>query len=635
MIFSRFILVLISWPRLVKKTIVLILDLILCFLATWAAFCIRFDGFVPLNQILVTPTILSMGVATPIFIAFGLYKSIFRYAGSAAFLALGRAIMIYGGIYVTFMIVFGLAGVPRSIGLIQPILLFLGMGSLRLLIKGLLNRRNNLLISAKDNRSHVLIYGAGSIGRQLASGLLQSKEMKPIGFVDDDSRLWGSLINGLQIYQPNDIPQLVTSGLRVTHILLALPGAAFSRRKEIYTFLSELPVHVHTLPSMSELASGALKLEDISEVQIEDVLGREPVPAKIELLRQSLVNKVVMVTGAGGSIGSEICRQILVQNPKELVLFDQCEFALFEIDRELRRLDKKVKIMTILGSVLDANKISRVIREFGVQTIYHAAAYKHVPIVEENSAEGVWNNVFGTLRIVESACKYGVETFVLISTDKAVRPTNIMGCSKRIAELVVQAKALELTRLGNTITKLSIVRFGNVLGSSGSVVPLFREQIKYRCPITVTHPNITRYFMTIPEAAQLVIQAGSMRMAGGVMVLDMGEPVKILDLANRMINLSGLSRKDEFNPNGDIEIQFTGLRPGEKLYEELHIGENVLPTAHPRIMCALEYALEWDKLEPVLFELESAIKAENDHTIRLLLRQLVPEFDNPSEIKTI
>jgi FlaA1/EpsC-like NDP-sugar epimerase len=385
------------------------------------------------------------------------------------------------------------------------------------------------------------------------------------------------------------------------------------------------------LPGLSALANGVVKIEDIREVEIEDVLGRDAVQANEELLHQNIRGKVVLVTGAGGSIGSELCRQILARKPKVLVLFELTEFTLYAIERELKQLETQIKIVPILGSVLDANKLARVIRQFSVQMVYHAAAYKHVPMIEMNPVSGVWNNVFGTLRTLESACQGGVETFVLVSTDKAVRPTNVMGCTKRMAELVLQAKNIQQERLGVQTTKLTMVRFGNVLDSSGSVVPVFREQIKNGGPITVTHPEIIRYFMTIPEAAQLVIQAGAIGQSGDVLVLDMGEPVKILDLAKRMVHLSGFSLKDDRNPDGDIEIQFTGLRPGEKLYEELLIGGNTLPTSHSRIMRATEYALCWDDLEPLLFELHSAIKADNSDAVLRLLKRAVPEFNPQSE----
>lgn len=618
---------LISMPRWCKKSVALAFDILVCIYATWLAFCLRYDEIVQPHLPILIAASVSLVIAMPIFVSFGLYRAIFRFSGWYATLSLVRALMLYTLLYAVVFLVIGVEDVPRSIGLIQPLLLFVGVGAMRLLAKWMLN---GWLVNCTplSGQSVALIYGAGSAGRQLASGLRQGTEIKPVGFVDDDQQLWKGMVNGIPVYAPGDIPRLLTSNLGITDVLLALPGAGKSRQKEILSSLSELPVHVRMLPGLSDLANGTVKVEDIREVEIEDVLGREQVAAHEALLQQNITGKAVMVTGAGGSIGSELCRQILAQSPIVLVLFELSEFALYAIERELTQsaAASGVKIIPVLGSALDSIKLTRVFRQFGVKTVFHAAAYKHVPMIEMNPASGVWNNVFGTLRLVEAACMCGIETFVLVSTDKAVRPTNVMGCSKRLAELVLQAKNIQEAALGVKRTKLTMVRFGNVLGSSGSVVPVFREQIKNGGPVTVTHPEIIRYFMTIPEAAQLVIQAGAMGEGGDVMVLDMGEPVKIVDLAKRMIHLSGFSYRDEANPDGDIEIQFTGLRPGEKLYEELLIGDNTLPTSHQRIMRAAEHALAWEELEPLLFELEAAVKAENAEAIRALLKKAIPEF---------
>lgn len=627
---GRTVATLIIYPRWVKKALVLSLDVMLCLLATWVAFFLRLEDLPPFDVAVWRAALISVVIAVPIFVSFGLYRAIFRYTGWFATLSLIQAMSLYCLVYAAIFLAIGVVGVPRSIGLIQPIVLFVGVGATRLLAKWLFNGWITQRTHTKD-RKVALIYGAGSAGRQLASGLRQGVEVEPIGFVDDNHQLWKGMINGLPVYRPDDIPRLLASSLGITDVLVAMPSASRSRQREILAQLSDLPVYVRILPGLGHLANGVVKVEDFRDVEIDDVLGRDAVVAYENFLHQNITGKTVLVTGAGGSIGSELCRQILALQPKTLVLLELSEFALYAIERELTQLGTPVNIIPILSSVLDANKLTRVIRLFGVQTVYHAAAYKHVPMIEMNPVAGVWNNIFGTLRTVDAACQGGVETFVLVSTDKAVRPTNVMGCTKRMAELILQAKSIQENRLGVQTTKLTMVRFGNVLGSSGSVVPVFREQIKNGGPITVTHPEIIRYFMTIPEAAQLVIQAGAMGEGGDVMVLDMGEPVKIVELAKRMIHLSGFSYKDEGNPDGDIEIQFTGLRPGEKLYEELLIGDNTLATSHSRIMRAVEHALHWDELEPILFELEAAAKTENSDAIRSLLKKAVPEFNPQSE----
>lgn len=622
--------VLVSLPRVMKKLIVLALDIVLCFLSTWLAFSLRFEELVPLSPELGLAAGGAALIAIPIFIRLGFYRAIFRFSGWYATISLVKGIALYALVYAIPFLIIGIEGVPRSVGIIQPVLLFVGVGATRLAAKYLLNSWLHKVHLGKK-QGLTLIYGAGSAGQQLASGLRQGIEFKPIGFLDDDERLWKATINGLPVYAPSDLPKLLDSGLDIKDILLAMPSVSRARNKEILNALSDLPVHVRILPGLSHLASGLVKVEDIREVEIEDVMGRDPVSPNEELLQQNITGTVVLVTGAGGSIGSELCRQIVRQQPKTLVLYELGEFALYTIERELNLMQTATNIIPILGSVLDRAKLNRVFLRFEVQTVFHAAAYKHVPMIEMNPAAGVWNNVFGTLRTVESACQCGVKSLVLVSTDKAVRPTNVMGCSKRLAEMVLQAKSLQNNQMGERTIRLSMVRFGNVLGSSGSVVPLFREQIKNGGPVTVTHPEITRYFMTIPEAAQLVIQAGAMGQGGDVMILDMGEPVKIVDMAKRMIHLSGFSHKDKGNPNGEIEIVYTGLRPGEKLYEELLIVDNVLPTSNSRIMRAMERTVTWDELEPLLLELEAEIKMERSDAIRALLEKAVPEFTPDSE----
>lgn len=620
---------LLDLPRPAKRVVALFVDMSLCVLTVWLAYYLRLGEFVALSGGEWWAAWASIGIGIPIFVVSGLYRAIFRYTGWPALVAVARAVSIYGLLYATLFTVIGIAGVPRTIGIIQPILLLLSVGASRALARFWLGDQYLCLLQ-KASRPKVLIYGAGATGRQLAAAVANSFEMQVSGFLDDDKKLHGRMLNGRPIFKPAELNGLVAK-LGVSHVLLALPNLSRHRRNEILNQIRDAHVAVRTLPRVTDLAQGKVSISDLGDLDIDDLLGREPVVPNHSLLAANITGKVVLVTGAGGSIGSELCRQILARRPKLLVLFELSEFALYTIERELVQLSSTGIVVPVLGSVLDVNKLMRAIRRFGVQTIYHAAAYKHVPMIEMNPAAGVWNNVFGTLRTVEAACQASVETFVLVSTDKAVRPTNVMGCSKRMAELVLQAKSLQENRLDISTTKLTMVRFGNVLGSSGSVVPVFREQIKNGGPITVTHPDIIRYFMTIPEAAQLVIQAGAMGEGGDVMVLDMGEPVRIVDLAKRMIHLSGFSYKDETNPNGDIAIRFSGLRPGEKLYEELLIGDNTLPTSDARIMRAAEHALSWYQLEPLLFELEAAIEADNSDVIRELLKKAVPEFNPQSD----
>jgi FlaA1/EpsC-like NDP-sugar epimerase len=486
---------------------------------------------------------------------------------------------------------------------------------------------------SKDNNSqckNVVIYGAGSAGRQLSIALMQSNEYNPVGFIDDAVEIQGHLINDLEIISPDNFECFIDKK-GVTEVLLAIPSASRIRRNEIINSLESYPVLVRSLPGVAELAQGKVKIDDLREVGIKDLLGRDPVTANKELLSLNITDKIVMVTGAGGSIGSELCRQILFLKPKKLILFELSEFALYTIDRELSEIGmSSVEILPILGSINNRKRLSNIFRHFGVQTIYHAAAYKHVPMVEFNNSEGVTNNVFGTLSCAQVAIDENVETFVLISTDKAVRPTNTMGTTKRFAEMILQA--LSVKQSG---TRFTMVRFGNVLGSSGSVIPLFQKQIKDGGPVTVTDADIIRYFMTIPEAVELVIQAGAMGEGGDVFVLDMGKPIRIADLAKKMIHLSGLKVKDETNPDGDIEIKYTGLRPGEKLYEELLIGDNVSETENPMIMRAQENMLAWDDLKSIMDGLELAIEKCDQQMLRELLIKAVPEFKPQCGIEDI
>ena len=615
------------WPRPLKRLVVLALDIGLCALSVWLAFYLRLDVFLPLSGPLMWPVLASIVLALPLFIVSGLYRAIFRYSGLPAMMAVVRAMLLYGLIFSAIFTFYGVAGVPRTIGLIQPMLLLVLVGAsraaARVLLGGLYHRQLR-----KAGLPQALIYGAGSAGRQLASAMVNSPEIRVVGFLDDDERLHGHVLNGLPIHDPADLKEIL-SELPVTDVMLAIPSVSPRRRNEILNSLKSHKVAVRTLPGLSDIAIGKVSLSDVLDLDINDLLGREPVMPNHILLAINTLNKVVLVTGAGGSIGSELCRQILAVGPEKLLLIEQSEFALYSIHQELeeKHSDKKGILVPLLASVQDENRITEIISTWKPDIVYHAAAYKHVPLVEHNPAEGIKNNVMGTLRTAQAAAEHGVANFVLISTDKAVRPTNIMGASKRLAEMALQALASV-----SQGTKFSMVRFGNVLGSSGSVVPRFRQQIRDGGPITLTHPEITRYFMTIPEAAQLVIQAGAMAKGGDVFVLDMGQSVKIMDLARRMVELSGLTVLDEQHPDGDIEIKITGLRPGEKLYEELLIGDNPKPTSHPRIMKAHEDFIPWPELENNLQALLMALGVNDVAVIRYMMTKLVSAYTSTGDI---
>ena len=609
-------------PRLAKRFVALGVDVSLCVLTVWLAFYLRLGEWVPMlgheQWQPMNAALLSLAVALPIFITQGFYRAIFRYSGWPALMAVTKAMLMYGVVFFTAITAFGLVGVPRTLGLIQPMLLLLAVGLSRALVRYWLGGtyQNRLRLAALPK---VLVYGAGDAGRQLVRAMTNSQEMRVVGFLDDDERLHGHVLNGQPIYAPHELGRLVNLG--VTHVLLALPTISRARRNEILNTFAPFKVAVRTLPSLNDLAQGKVSVSDLRELDIDDLLGREPVQPNGLLLNLNTVGKRVVVTGAGGSIGSELCRQIVRTSPKQLLLVDMSEFALYQIHQELLAVANGVELVPLLASVCDKVRMHEIMGTWKPNTVYHAAAYKHVPMVEHNPAEGVRNNVWGTWVCAEAAARYGVRNFVLISTDKAVRPTNIMGATKRLAEMVLQAHAQLYVK-----TCFSMVRFGNVLGSSGSVVPLFREQIKNGGPITLTHAEITRYFMTIPEAAQLVIQAGAMGTGGDVFVLDMGAPVRIIDLARRMVELSGLTVRDIQNPTGDIELAVTGLRPGEKLFEELLIGDNPESTAHPRIMKAHEQFWQWAELKVALDELSQSMRTNDVPRIRLLLEQLVNEY---------
>jgi len=627
-------------PRPAKRFVALMVDLSLCVLTVWLAYYLRLGEFISFAgssewaQGAVWAAAASVGIALPIFVVSGLYRAIFRYSGWPALLAVARAVGIYGLLYASVFTAIGVAGVPRTVGIIQPILLLLFVGASRALARVWLGDQY-LSILKRASRPKVLIYGAGTTGRQLAAAMANSHEMQVAGFLDDDDRLHGHVLNGQPVYNPADLDNLATT-LNISDVLLAMPSLSRKRRNEILSQIRVARVAVRTLPSVTDLAQGKVSISDLRELDIDDLLGREPVTPNHILLVKNIVGKVVLVTGAGGSIGSELCRQILAVNPAKLLLIEQSEFALYAIHQELEEKLAGLDVATppvlvpLLASVQDDDRMREIMSTWHPDTVYHAAAYKHVPLVEHNPAAGIKNNVLGTLRTAQASAENGVSDFVLISTDKAVRPTNVMGASKRLAEMALQA--LAATQAGTSGaggtggTKFSMVRFGNVLGSSGSVVPRFRQQIRDGGPITLTHPEVTRYFMTIPEAAQLVIQAGAMAKGGDVFVLDMGQPVKIMDLAWRMVELSGLTVKDEQHPEGDIEIAVTGLRPGEKLYEELLIGDNPKPTVHPRIMKAHEEFIPWAEFEAKLTALEMALNVNDVGVIRLMMQQLVAGY---------
>ncbi len=587
-----------SVPRKQKRIISVVADTAFLLVAYWSALVLRFGSLVVLFEPqywLLCSVLIPASIAC--FIKLGLYRAILRYLGAQALMAIAVGVL-FSTLWLVLFAYYGNILLPRTVPFVYAEFALLLVGGSRALMRALVGSR------IKRRGEPVIIYGAGASGRRTAMALSQSHEYSPFAFVDDDASLHGTSIQGFTVYPPQAIPRLLKQR-NANRVLLAMPSVTHARRHELLRHLESQSVKVLTLPSMTELVDGEKLFSDVKEVEIEDLLGREAVAPRPDLIAADIKDKVVMVTGAGGSIGSELCRQIISQQPRKLVLFELSEFALYSIDRELTQLKQarglQVEILPLLGSVQRQRRIHAVMKAFKVQTVYHAAAYKHVPLVEYNVVEGVRNNIFGTLYTVQAAISAKVETFVLVSTDKAVRPTNVMGTTKRLAELILQAFSHE-----QSVTRFCMVRFGNVLGSSGSVVPLFRQQIADGGPVTVTHPDITRFFMTIPEAAQLVIQAGAMGKGGDVFVLDMGSPVKILDLATKMIRLSGLRLKDDHHPDGDIAIAFTGLRPGEKLYEELLIGADVTGTDHGRIMSAKEQYLPWEQLSQIIARLDDA-----------------------------
>lgn len=609
-------------PRFHKRLISVIADSICLPIALWMAFSLRLDEPYFSSE----PSVWLAGLLTVltsifVFARLGLYRAVVRYMSNHAMVAVLSGVSISALALASLGFAFQ-APIPRSVPVIYWCLALVFVGGSRMLVRSLVHRN---IVKSKDR---VVIYGAGKSGLQLSSILFHGKELQPVAFIDDDKQKQGSILNGIRVYSPEELARVIAK-YSAKNVLLALGHAPRSRRSEVLRFLERFPVVVQTMPDINDVVNGKAKIEEIRDVDIEDLLGRDEVVPDRELLADCINKKSVMVTGAGGSIGSELCRQIVRLKPSRLVLFELSEFALYQIEQELRAYVAKkgiqLDIHPVMGSVQKLNRLETVMRTFAVDTVYHAAAYKHVPLVEHNIIEGVRNNVFGTWYCAEAAIKAKVETFVLISTDKAVRPTNVMGATKRLAELVLQGLAQR-----QDDTRFCMVRFGNVLGSSGSVVPLFRKQIREGGPVTVTHPDITRYFMTIPEAAQLVLQAGSMGEGGDVFLLDMGESVRIADLARKLIRLMGLEVKDANSPEGDIEIEYTGLRPGEKLYEELLIGNEPQLTSHPRIMKGMELSLSWDGMNAILSEIDDACHAFDVQAVREMLMEAPLEY-RPSE----
>jgi FlaA1/EpsC-like NDP-sugar epimerase len=644
---------LVSLPRRQKRLMQVAMDVVLVWVALWLAFVVRLGDSAAIEPFAghAWLFVLAPIIAIPLFIRFGMYRAVMRYFGNDALLAIAKAVTLSA--LLLALAVYWHQGapklIPRSMVFNYWWLSLMMVGGLRLLMRQYFMgdwfsaKQPSRLVGRESGLPKVAIYGAGAAGNQLVAALRLGRAMRPVAFIDDDSGIANRVISGLRVYTSKNIQQMINE-TGADEILLAMPSAPRGRRRQILEELECFPLHVRSIPGFMDLASGRVKVEDVQEVDIADLLGRDAVPPQQALFERCIRGQVVMVTGAGGSIGAELCRQIMLNEPATLLLFEHSEFNLYSIHSELEARIKRealpLRLVPILGSIRNADRQLDVMQTWKVDTLYHAAAYKHVPMVEHNIAEGVLNNVVGTLNTAQAAIRAGVSNFVLISTDKAVRPTNVMGSTKRLAEMVLQALSAEQAPmlLDNegvhqvNKTRFTMVRFGNVLGSSGSVIPLFHEQIRRGGPVTVTHPNITRYFMTIPEAAQLVIQAGAMGQGGDVFVLDMGQPVKIAELAEKMIHFCGLSVRSEKNLQGDIAIEFTGLRPGEKLYEELLIGDSVSPTEHPMIMRANEEHLPWEQFKVYLSELLNAVERDDYERVRQLLRETVSGYKPEGEI---
>ncbi len=615
-----------SLHRYSKRTIAILNDTGLCILCTWLAFTLRLEELILFKNFNFYPAIIAVIVAIPIFWLFGLYRTIFRYTSISIIFNIFLSTFIYGLIYFLIIGVYGIQEVPRSVGIIQPMLLFFGIISSRLVIKYIYASSYN--IKKSSNKKNVLVYGAGDAGRQLVIALENNPEFKVVGFLDNNINLHRQVLLGKTIFSPSNLEILVNTK-NINLVFLALPTISRNKRNEIIENLNKYNLNVKTLPSVSEIVDGKITISDIKDLNIDDLLNREIVDPDAKLLNKNINLKTVLVTGAGGSIGSEICRHISRLKPNKLILLELNEFALYKIYEELSSLNKNLKIISLLVNVQDQEKLEKIFETFKVDTVYHAAAYKHVPLVEENICEGVKNNVFSTLAIAKASIIKNVSNLVFVSSDKAVRPTNVMGASKRLAELCMQAIYENSKKIN---THFSIVRFGNVLESSGSVIPKFKKQIKEGGPVTLTHKDVTRYFMTVKEAAELVIQAGAMGKNSEVFVLDMGESVKILDLIHKMINLSGFTVRNEKNPNGDIEIKIIGLRPGEKLYEELLIGDNPQKTNHPKIQKISDPSIPFNQLEIDLKNLNNLLDNNNVNEVKYLLAKLIKLYKSNSDI---
>ena len=616
-----------SQPRQVKTLIAILVDFICCIFSVWFSYYLRIGNLLPLNERGIEALIISIVLIFPIFIYYGAYKSILRFSGIYALINFSKVITIYGAIYSFIFVVVGIEGVPRTIGIIQPLLILLLVSFWRILVKSILTfyQRGNHKLKIRNSRA--LVYGSGNAGMQLVRAMQESSEIKIVGFLDDNKKQNGCLIDGITIYSPKLLKDLIKEK-NVNLILLAMPSVSRKRRIEIIRNLMKYKIAVRSIPTISELANGKSAITELNDLEMDELLGRMQVEPFPDLMKKNITSKTILVTGAGGSIGSELCRQIISLKPDRLLLVEISEYALYSIYEELNQKGiLELEIIPLIGSVQDHKRMEEIIKIWKPESIYHAAAYKHVPIVEYNFIEGLKNNVFGTYELAKIALKFKVENFVFISTDKAVRPTSIMGATKRLAELVLQA--LDNSKQSfeeNDKTKFSIVRFGNVLDSSGSVIPKFREQIKKGGPITLTHKEVTRYFMTIKEAAELVIQAGAISKGGDVFLLDMGQPIKIYELAKNMIKLSGFSLKDSQNINGDIEIIITGLRPGEKLFEELLLSDSPKNTIHPKIFKSNEPFIKLNELILEIDQLEKNISANNLEKIFKDLQKLVTGF---------